>query len=106
MLRIIKIAYSYDAAGYHCRAYMEEIENPGLPHGTVFKYGNAVANADTSDSACKSAVARLIADLPECADCEVFSFGRLSGELVSAAPVIGFHGRNRCIATHAAHYVG
>ena len=97
----IHVAYSVSNKNgrlYHARAYCEEHGFPGLPGNHVFKTCGYVGNdSDSADAACRAAIAALVEDRPEFKSVHVFQFGRQSDAIVSAAPVIGFHGRNACI---------
>jgi hypothetical protein len=96
--RNIHVAYSVTFAGgrnYHACAYMTEDGNPGLPEHHTFKTGVSKGNSDESaDKATRAAVAALLDSYPEAKGAPVFSYGRQSEAIVSAAPVISYHGRN------------
>lgn len=98
--RSVFVAYSLSLKHgqiYHARAFGEETGNPGLPKDHTFRVGRGVANDENSaDSACRYAVARFLRDNPEYAEAQVFSFGRVSDEILTASAAIGLHGRNWC----------
>lgn len=96
--RAIHVAYSVSFKHgriYHAAAYTEESGFPGLPDSQVYRSGYSVANdTDSALTARRWAVSRLLRDYPEFSDCQVFDFGRLPSELISAAPVFAYRGRN------------
>ena len=96
--RAIHLAYSVSrkhGLNYHARAYGEEYGFPGLPYGYTYKSSAGIGNdSDSSLAARRAAVATLLRERPDLADCPVFDFGRKSDATVSAAPVISFRGSN------------
>ena len=100
VIRVVCVAYSTSlrhGRNHHARAFGEETGNPGLPADYTFRTGAGVANDEKSASrACRYAVARFLRDNPEYCDAPIFSFGRVSDEVLSASAVRGLRGRNRC----------
>lgn len=98
--RSVFVAYSLSLKNgkiYHARAFGEEHGNPGLPEDYTFRVGRGIANDEKSaDSACRYAVARFLRENPEYADSQVFYFGRVSDDTLTASAAIGLRGRNWC----------
>jgi hypothetical protein len=99
--RNIHLAYSLTLTGgrnYHARAYMTEDGNPGLPDNHTFRTGAGIGNsAESSDAACRAALAALLESYPEARGAPIFSYGRQSDVFIRAAPIVAYRGRNHGI---------